>query len=294
MEPNRKALGKGLDQLFNNEHFDINKLERDIVESATKSDVLEINIEDIRSNPYQPRKHFDEESLNELAQSIKENGLIQPIIVKKSIKGYELIAGERRVKASKIAGLNTVSAIVRNFTDEEMMELALLENVQRENLTPIEEAEGYFRIINKTNITQDQLAVKVGKKRTHITNMLGLLRLPISVRNMVNEGSLSMSHARILSKLSDEDKIIELANKVIKESLSVHALEELIQGSDLEKNIKINRTKQISNEFIIYETALREKLGTKVKIKNNKIEIPFNTKEDLNSILTKIDVNFDE
>ena len=157
METNRKALGKGLDQLFNNEHFDFNKLEQEIVESATKSDIMEINLDDIRSNPYQPRKHFDEDSLNELAQSIKENGLIQPIIVKRSIKGYELIAGERRCRAAKLAGLTQISAIVRDFSDEEMMELALLENIQREDLSPIEEAEGYFRIISKTNITHEEL-----------------------------------------------------------------------------------------------------------------------------------------
>ncbi len=294
MENNRKALGKGLDQLFNNDHFDLNQLEKEIVESATKKDILEINLDEIRSNPYQPRKHFDEEALKELAQSIKENGLIQPIIVKKSIRGYELIAGERRVRASKIAGLTTIAAIIRDFSDEEMMEIALLENIQREDLSPIEEAEGFFRIINKTNITQEELAEKVGKSRTHVTNMLGLLRLPEYVRNLVNTKELSMSHARILSKISDQDKIVELAKKIIEQNMSVHDLEELIQDSDLNKVKKITRKESENNEYSAYQTLLREKFGAKVKIRKNKVEIPFHSKEELNEILNKIEVVFDE
>lgn len=294
MENNRKALGKGLDQLFNNDHFDLNQLEKEIVESATKKDILEINLNEIRSNPYQPRKHFDEEALKELAQSIKENGLIQPIIVKKSIRGYELIAGERRVRASKIAGLTTIAAIIRDFSDEEMMEIALLENIQREDLSPIEEAEGFFRIINKTNITQEELAEKVGKSRTHVTNMLGLLRLPEYVRNLVNTKELSMSHARILSKISDQDKIVELAKKIIEQNMSVHDLEELIQDSDLNKVKKITRKESENNEYSAYQTLLREKFGAKVKIRKNKVEIPFHSKEELNEILNKIEVVFDE
>ena len=294
MENNRKALGKGLDQLFGGETFDFNQLEKNIVESANKNDILEINLDEIRSNPYQPRKHFDEKSLNELAESIKENGLIQPIIVKKSIKGYELIAGERRVRASKIAGLNKISAIVRDFTDEEMRELAVLENVQREDLSPIEEAEGYFRIINKTNITQEELAKKVSKNRTHITNMLGLLRLPLTVRNQVNNKELSMSHARILSKLSDENQIVNLANKVVKENLSVHELENLSKGDNFERVVKISRKPNLPAEYMVFQSMLREKFGLKVNIKSNKIEIPFNTKEELASILKTIDVDADE
>ncbi len=280
MENNRKALGKGLDQLFGSETFDFNQLEKNIVENATKKDILEINLDDIRSNPYQPRKYFDEESLQELAQSIKENGLLQPIIVKKSIKGYELIAGERRVRAAKIAGLKTISAIVRDFTDEEMMELAVLENVQREDLSPIEEAEGYYRIISKTNITQEELANKVGKNRTHITNMLGLLRLPLTVRNQVNSKELSMSHARILSKLSDENQIIDLANKVVKENLSVHELDDLTRDKSFERAVKVSRKPSLPPEYMVFQS--------------NKVEILFNNKEELGSILNTIGVNIDE
>lgn len=294
METNRKALGKGLDQLFNNEHFDFNKLEQEIVESATKSDIMEINLDDIRSNPYQPRKHFDEDSLNELAQSIKENGLIQPIIVKKSIKGYELIAGERRCRAAKLAGLTQISAIVRDFSDEEMMELALLENIQREDLSPIEEAEGYFRIISKTNITHEELGKKIGKNRTHITNMLGLLRLPLQVRNLVNEKMISMSHARILSKLSDEDEIIKLADKVVKENLSVHELDDLINNKDFEKLMPIKKRPSVDPIYLRYQALLRERLGSKITIKGNKITIPFTNQEELELILEKMEVGIDE
>lgn len=294
MENNRKALGKGLDQLFGSETFDFNQLEKNIVENATKKDILEINLDDIRSNPYQPRKYFDEESLQELAQSIKENGLLQPIIVKKSIKGYELIAGERRVRAAKIAGLKTISAIVRDFTDEEMMELAVLENVQREDLSPIEEAEGYYRIISKTNITQEELANKVGKNRTHITNMLGLLRLPLTVRNQVNSKELSMSHARILSKLSDENQIIDLANKVVKENLSVHELDDLTRDKSFERAVKVSRKPSLPPEYMVFQSILREKFGLKVNVRSNKVEILFNNKEELGSILNTIGVNIDE
>ena len=147
METKRKALGKGLEELFNNENINFSDVEKEIVENASESDIEEIPISEIRSNPYQPRKRFDEEKLKELSESIKEHGLFQPIIVKKSIKGYELVAGERRTKAAKMAGFDKIPAIVRNFSDEEMMEVALLENIQRENLNPIEEAEGYERIL---------------------------------------------------------------------------------------------------------------------------------------------------
>lgn len=293
MENNRKALGKGLDQLFNTEHFDFDKLEKDIVENASKNDILEINLDEIRSNPYQPRKYFDQKSLDELAISIKENGLLQPIIVKKSIKGYELVAGERRCRAAKIAGFSTISAIVREFSDEEMMEIAILENIQREDLSSIEEAEAYYNIINKTRITQEELAKKIGKDRTHITNMLGLLRLPENVQKLVNNKQLSMSHARLLSKLSDEQEINDLAEKVIQENLSVRELEELCQGNNVKKAVTNSKKPSVNSEFVAYQEILRDKLGTKVKIKSNKIEISFKNKEELIKILDVFDIDIE-
>ena len=176
MNDKRKALGRGLEQLFNDEGLNFDTIENSIIEEAKTNDqIVEIDLSELRANPYQPRKNFDEEALNELASSIKEHGVFQPIIVKKSIKGYEIIAGERRFRASKLAGMQTIPAIVKDFSDEEMMQIALLENLQRENLTSIEEAKAYKSIIESMNITQDELAKKVGKSRSHVTNILGLL-----------------------------------------------------------------------------------------------------------------------
>ena len=203
MDTKRKALGRGLEELFNSESLELSKIENKIIEEADKDEIIEIDLSQLRSNPYQPRKIFDEEALKELSESIKEYGVFQPIIVKKSIKGFDIIAGERRVKASKMAGKTTIPAIVRDFTDEQMMQIALLENLQRENLTAIEEATAYKDIINALNITQDDLAKKLGKSRSHITNMLGLLRLPNSVQDMVLKSEISMGHARVLSKLEN-------------------------------------------------------------------------------------------
>ena len=204
---NRKALGKGLEQLFNSEQLDFSNFEKEIVTSTPESEVKDIPIDEIRSNPYQPRVHFDEDALQELADSIKTHGVFEPIIVKKSIKGYELVAGERRTKASKLAGLDTIPAIVKDFDDQAMMEIALLENIQRENLSPIEEAQAYKNFMIKTNMTQEEIARRFGKSRSHITNLLGLLSLPSDVQEDLITGKISMSHARVLSKLESEDAI---------------------------------------------------------------------------------------
>jgi ParB family chromosome partitioning protein len=197
METKRRALGRGLEELFNSESLELEKIEERIMESASKDEIVEINLDELRSNPYQPRKVFDEEALQELSDSIKEYGVFQPIIVKKSIRGYEIIAGERRVRASKKAGLKTIPAIIRDFSDEQMMQIALLENLQRENLTAIEEATAYKDIISALQITQDDLARKIGKSRSHITNMLGLLKLPNDVQEMVLHNKISMGHDSI-------------------------------------------------------------------------------------------------
>ena len=162
MDNKRRALGKGLEEQFNNEQIDFDKIEEKIVESTPKDQIVEINLDELRSNPYQPRKNFDEEKLNELALSIKEHGVFQPIIVKKStVRGYEIIAGERRVKASRMAGLTKIPAIVRDFTDSDMMEIALLENLQRENLNSIEEASAYKKLIDTLNQLRDWVKVEV-------------------------------------------------------------------------------------------------------------------------------------
>ena len=181
METKKKALGKGLEQLFSNNVIDFDNFEDTVVEE-NKKDVTEIDIEEIRSNPYQPRKTFDSETLNELAKSIEQYGVVQPIIVKKSIKGYELVAGERRTKAAKIAGLKKIPAIIKDFDDQEMMEIALIENIQREDLNPIDEASSISNIIKLKGYTQEEFASKFGKSRTYVTNLVGLLNLPDDVK----------------------------------------------------------------------------------------------------------------
>lgn len=286
METKRKALGKGLEQLFSNEVIDFDNFEQEIVDSAKKGDIVEIPLEEIRSNPYQPRKTFNEESINELAQSIKEYGIVQPIIVKKAVKGYELIAGERRTKAASVAGLETIPAIIKEFDDQEMMEIALVENIQREDLNPIDEAQAYENIINLSHMTQEEFARRFGKSRSYVTNMLGLLKLPNATKKLVKDNKISMGHARALSKLSDEVLINDLADRIINENISVRELERIISENNLPKNNKINRKTEEKNiHYTIYEKVMREKIGTKVKIKENKIEIPFDREKDLERIL---------
>ena len=227
METKKKALGRGLEQLFTNNVIDFDSFEEKIV-TDNKNDVTLIKLDEIRSNPYQPRKTFNQESLNELAKSIKEYGVVQPVIVKKSIKGYELVAGERRSKAARIAGLSEIPAIIKDFNDQEMMEIALVENIQRENLNPIEEAKSTLNIIKLRNFTQEEFAEKFGKSRTYVTNLLGLLNLPEEVQKMLINKELSTSHARVLSKLNNEFQIIELANKIKKDNLNVRDIEKIV------------------------------------------------------------------
>ena len=286
METKRKALGKGLEQLFSNEVINFENFEKDIVKGTPKSEILEIKLSDIRSNPYQPRKTFDEESLKEFSESIKEYGVIEPIIVKKTIKGYELVAGERRTRAARLAGLETIPAVVKDFNDQEMMEIALLENIQREDLNPIDEAMAYQKIIEIGHMTQEEFAKKFGKSRSYVTNMLGLLVLPEDLKDLVKQKKLTMGHARALSKISDTDAMRSLANKTVIEELSVRALENIISEENIPKKIpqeRVKETKSIRNT--IYEKLMREKIGTKVKINKKKIEIPYDSDKDLERIL---------
>ena len=266
METKKKALGKGLEELFSNSSFTIDTLEDTIVKEE-RNNATEIELSQIRSNPYQPRKVFDEEALNELADSIKVYGVVEPVILKKSVKGYEIVAGERRCKASKIAGLTTVPAIIKDFTDEEMMEIALLENIQREDLNPVDTAISISNILQVKDMTQEEFSKKFGKSRSYITNLLGLLNLPKSVQELVKNGKLSMSHARCLSKIDDEEKVINLANKIIKE-----------------KNEK----------FRMYEDAFSDTIGNKVRISNKKVELSYNSMQDLNRIMEILNINFND
>ena len=294
-ETNRKkALGKGLEQLFSNEVINFNKFETEIVDEGKQTGgITEIPLEEIRSNPYQPRVMFDNDTLEELANSIKEHGIIQPIKEKKSIKGYELVAGERRTRAARLAGLKTIPAIIKDFNDVEMMEIALIENIERENLNPIEEAKAYENIIKINNITQEELAHKFSKSRSYITNMLGLLNLPDSTIKLVEKKELSMGHARALSKLEDENKINELAYKIVREGLSVRDTEKLINAENIPKKHNINRAPTFDIKFSIYENLCRERLGVKVKNNNKKIEIPYKDDEELTRILEELNINIE-
>ena len=285
MDQKKKALGRGLEQLFDSEVLDFNSFESNILESADESDIKEIPLSEIRSNPYQPRKTFNDEALKELAESIKNYGVFQPIIVKKSIKGYDLIAGERRVRASKLAGLEKIPAIIKEFSDELMREIALLENLQRENLTAIELAWAYKGIIDSLHITQDELANKLGKSRSSITNILGLLNLPASVQNMVLDGKLSMGHARELSKLDDSETIKSYAKRIVDENLSVRDIENLSKTPELKRKNPLNRVNNENNQYHYLERELSEKLGTRVKIGNKKMEISFSNGDDLDRLL---------
>lgn len=291
METKRKALGKGLEQLFNNEPMDFNTMKEEIINTSKETDIVLIPINEIRSNPYQPRKYFDQNTLDELAASIKEHGILEPIIVKNSIKGYELVAGERRTKAATIAGLKNVPAIIKDFSDEHMMEIALLENIQRDDLTSVEIAKAFKNYIDKSGITQEELAKKFSKSRSYITNLLGLLTLPKSILKYVNEGKISASHARVLSKLEDESVIDNLANKIISDNFSVRELEQLVTKSQKKKPIV--RAESKSSKQVMLENVLRDLIGSKVVISKNKITIPYDSDPDLMRILEILNINIE-
>ncbi len=293
METN-KRLGKGLEQLFSNESLYSNPLDQldEIVETAKEDDIVMLNIDELRSNPYQPRQNFDQEKLQELAESIKEYGVLEPIIVTKSVKGYEIVAGERRTKASKLAGLDKIPAIIKDFSDNDMMQIALLENIQREDLTAIEEAEAYSKLIEVLNITQEELAKRLGKSRSHITNMLGLLNLPDNVKGDVIAGTITMGHAKVLSKIEDEETVNSLVEKIKSKRMTVRELEELASNPNIPKKHPIVRAND-NKKYDFVEDAMTDRIGNRVRIKNNKIVIPFNSEKDLERILDILDIKVD-
>ena len=285
----RKALGKGLEKLFDLENLNVNNVsdfEKQLYEDASGEEIIELNVDEIRPNPYQPRTVFDSKALNELALSIKENGVFQPIIVKKSIKGYELIAGERRLRASKLAGKDKIPAIIRQLDDGKMAEIALLENLQRENLNAIEEARAYKKLISELDLTQEELAKKVSKSRSHITNIIGILRLPKEVQDMIAADKLTMSHARTLSKLDNDDEIIKIAKEIVDGNIPVRDTEKMTDNSIRKQAQKRSRNK----EYEYAENLLREKLDTKVIIRDKKLTISFVNNADLNRILEILDI----
>lgn len=279
---NNARLGKGLSSIFGQ---DVSKVLDDIqngdmeVESQEQS---KIPVDEIRPNPYQPRKVFDDEALQELSSSIKQHGVFTPILVKKGIQGYDLIAGERRLRASKLAGMKDIPAIIVDFDDQEMMEIALLENIQREDLNVIEEAKAYEKLIQRLNYTQEQLAHRVGKSREHITNMLRLLKLPEDVQDYVVNKQLSMGHVRALLGLKSEANMRKVAKQAIDQGLSVRKVEQMVK--DMNHKKPIEKPKED-----IYLKAAKEKLQeyfqTSVSISKNTISIHYENKEDLNRVL---------
>lgn len=274
-----KGLGKkGINAFFTN------------IEAGKEETVQEINLKELRPNPYQPRKTFQQEAIDELKASILEHGILQPLVVRKSIKGYEIVVGERRFRAAKEAKLASVPAVVRELSEQQMMELAVLENLQREDLNPIEEGQAYQTLMEKLKFTQEEVAKRLGKSRPHVANHIRLLSLPAKIQELISNGKISMGHGRALLGLRQQAKLPALVDKIIQESLNVRQLEKLIQ--QLNENVPRETKKPEKKKDVFIqerEHSLRERFGTTVNIKQTKnkgkIEIEFFSKEDLERIL---------
>ncbi|GAB6990955.1 ParB/RepB/Spo0J family partition protein [Paenibacillus pini] len=273
-----KRLGKGLDALIPS------------LSIHDDDKIVEIPLSQLRANPYQPRKEFKEEAIHELAESIRQHGVIQPIIVRSVLKGYEIIAGERRFRASQHCGKATIPAVVRSFSDQQVMEIALIENLQRENLNTLEIAVAYQGLMDQYSLTQEELSLKVGKSRSHIANFLRLLSLPDEVKEHVSRGTLSMGHARAIVGLKDVALIKQLAKQSVENEWSVRDLEEAVKNLDRKPADK-NKVKVKKRDPYIdhVEESLRDRFRTTVKIKPNKekgkIELNYYSKEDLERLL---------
>ncbi|OLS41356.1 ParB/RepB/Spo0J family partition protein [Bacillus sp. MRMR6] len=278
-----KGLGKkGLNAFFNN------------IEASKEESVQEIPIKELRPNPYQPRKVFQQEAIDELKESILEHGILQPLVVRKSIKGYEIVVGERRFRAAKEAMLETVPAVVRELSEQQMMELAVLENLQREDLNPIEEGLAYQTLMEKLKLTQEEVAKRLGKSRPHVANHIRLLSLPAKIQDLIYQGKITMGHGRALLGLRQKAKLPALVDKIITESLNVRQLEKLIQ--QLNENVSRETKKPEKKKDVFLqeqEHSLRERFGTTVTIKQSKnkgkIEIEFFSQDDLERILAMLD-----
>ncbi|HDZ3333967.1 TPA: ParB/RepB/Spo0J family partition protein [Staphylococcus aureus] len=273
---------------------ELSKSEDQRITKTKDEQIKQIDISDIKPNPYQPRKTFDENHLNDLADSIKQYGILQPIVLRKTVQGYYIVVGERRFRASKIAGLKYVSAIIKDLTDEDMMELAVIENLQREDLNAIEEAESYQRLMTDLKITQQEVAKRLSKSRPYIANMLRLLHLPKKIADMVKDGRLTSAHGRTLLAIKDEQQMLRLAKRVVKEKWSVRYLEnhvnELKNVSSKSETDKVDITKP---KFIKQqERQLREQYGTKVDISIKKtvgkISFEFDSQEDFVRIIEQL------
>ena len=302
MTVKRNALGRGLSALLEDAKTDItsNKLEG---EGKVVGAISSIEISQIETNPFQPRTNFEQDALNELAASIKEHGIIQPITVRKmGYDKYQLISGERRFRASQLAGLTNVPAYIRIANDQAMLEMALVENIQREELDAIEVAISYKRLIDECSLTQEQLSQKVSKQRSTITNYLRLLKLPVEIQLAIRNGDVTMGHARALINIDNEDKQLDIYNQIVLNSLSVREVEDLVRGVKTEiivasKNSKDKKVDKatLTVEQLEFVNDLRAVFNSKVKITKEptgkgKIVIPFKSDNDLKRILVLLDV----
>ena len=275
-----KGLGRGLDAIFATENVE---LVRD------NDKIVEITLDEIKKNPYQPRTYFNEEKLNELKESIEKNGLLQPIIVKKAVKGYYIIAGERRYRAFELLDRKEIPAIIKEMTDEEMMVFAVLENLQREDLSALEESESYKNLMDKMSLTQEELAKKLGKSRPYIANSLRLLKLPTEIKNKLEQGVISTAHARTLLSLKTKKAMEEVCVLVVERKMSVRELEEYVTKLLKPKEVKKTKVKDIFIEE--QENILKKRLGTSVTIKQGrnkkgKIEIEFKDNDEFERIIS--------
>ncbi len=290
-----KGLGKGLDALIpensarKNAKTEVEK--QVVIEKVIKKEEVMVKISEVEPNRNQPRKNFDEDALLELSESIKQFGIIQPLVVQKRKDYYEIIAGERRWRAAKIAGLKEVPVIIKDYTDQEIVEISLIENIQREDLNPIEEAQAFKRLLTEFHLKQDEVAEKVSKSRTAVTNSMRLLKLDERVQQMVIDDMLSTGHARALLATDDKEQQYSLANKIFEEKMSVREVEHMMQALQKPKTEK-KRKEEVPNKFIYedIEEKLKNILGTKVSVnhkKNNKgkIEIEYYSNEELERLL---------
>ena len=273
-----KILGRGLKDLLNENSFDVDQIQEGEV-------IVNIPLDEIKPNPFQPRTIFNQEKIDDLAQSIKEYGVLQPIILKAVSDGYIIVSGERRYRASKQVGLETIPAIVRQYDPSRVAEIALLENLQREDLTPIEEAIAYKNIIEQIGYTQKDLADRIGKSRSYVTNVLGLLNLPENIQKMILDGDISMGHARVLSKLKNKKRIQYLASLIITKGLSVRQIEEL---GKQEKKVKQIKTTEKNPQLKKYEKSLEKRYGYQVSIKNNRVTFKCDDEERIKELISKL------
>ncbi|WP_283593303.1 ParB/RepB/Spo0J family partition protein [Limosilactobacillus galli] len=288
------ALGRGIAALFE---------ENTIAPQDEGEQVQDIKLTAIRANPYQPRRTFDQAALKELAASIEKSGVFQPIILRQpdpQLERYELVAGERRFRASKLAKQSTIPAIVRTMSDEQMMEIAVLENLQREDLMPLEEAQAYQTLMEKLSLTQAQVAAKLGKSRPYIANYLRLLGLPAPIKEALNAGKLSMGQARTILGLKNKRQLTQLANRAVKQNLTVRQLEKIVAQMNGTVKEKDQHKRQRKPVYIREaEDQLQSKFGTKVAVSQSrkrgsgKIEIPYSSNDDLTRILELLDISLD-